>query len=250
MSKTVRYMPNLKPSEDKFYKALRDIFIGAKIEGKGGYVNLMNIKSRYFEEVLLKGLWNYIDELFPTDKEELFSKLYTFFSRYFSETGSICFQYTPLKENIYERVYTNKDDVVLFYKTHMLYYVKSEKIWKSLDIKIQDDNTLEEILFSFDASEIELAKNNEKKEVIFSFQKVLDNKVYISVGYSKNATISKYDDIIKEAKKGHKDISLEILDRAISIYKKQTEVDFFINKNANSFLKEQWDLWMYQYVFQ
>lgn len=250
MSKTVRYMPNLKPSEDKFYKALREIFIGAKIEGKGGYVNLMNIKSRYFEEVLLKGLWNYIDELFPTDKEELFSKLYTFFSRYFSETGSICFQYTPLKENIYERVYTNKDDVVLFYKTHMLYYVKSEKIWKSLDISIKDDNTLEEILFSFDASEIELAKNNEKKEVIFSFQKVLDNKVFMSVGYSKNATISKYDEIIKEAKKGHKDISLEILDRAISVYKKQTEVDFFINKNANSFLKEQWDLWMYQYVFQ
>ena len=130
----------------------------------------MNIKSRYFEEVLLKGLWNYIDELFPTDKEELFSKLYTFFSRYFSETGSICFQYTPLKENIYERVYTNKDDVVLFYKTHMLYYVKSEKIWKSLDISIKDDNTLEEILFSFDASEIELAKNNEKKEVIFSLK--------------------------------------------------------------------------------
>lgn len=243
-------MPNLKPSEDKFYKALREIFIGAKIEGKGGYVNLMNIKSRYFEEVLLKGLWNYIDELFPTDKEELFSKLYTFFSRYFSETGSICFQYTPLKENIYERVYTNKDDVVLFYKTHMLYYVKSEKIWKSLDISIKDDNTLEEILFSFDASEIELAKNNEKKEVIFSFQKVQDSKVYMSVGYSKNATISKYDEIIKEAKKGHKDISLEILDRAISVYKKQTEVDFFINKNANSFLKEQWDLWMYQYVFQ
>ncbi len=243
-------MPNLKPSEDKFYKALREIFIGAKIEGKGGYVNLMNIKSRYFEEVLLKGLWNYIDVLFPTDKEELFSKLYTFFSRYFSETGSICFQYTPIKENIYERVYTNKDDVVLFYKTHMLYYVKSEKIWKSLDISIKDDNTLEEILFSFDASEIELAKNNEKKEVIFSFQKVQDNKVYMSVGYSKNATISKYDEIIKEVKKGHKDISLDILDRAISVYKKQTEVDFFINKDANSFLKEQWDLWMYQYVFQ
>ena len=33
--------------EQKFYKALQDVFIGAKIEGKGGFVNLMKIKSKY-----------------------------------------------------------------------------------------------------------------------------------------------------------------------------------------------------------
>jgi len=29
--------------EQKFYKALQDVFIGAKIEGKGGFVNLVRI---------------------------------------------------------------------------------------------------------------------------------------------------------------------------------------------------------------
>lgn len=243
-------MPNLSPSEEKFYKALRDVFVWAKIEWKWGYVNLLNIKSRYFEEVLLKWLWSYIDELFPTDKEELFSKLYTFFTRYFSETWSICFQYTPLKENIYEKVYTNKDDVVLFYKTHMLYYVKSEKIWKSIDMTIKDDIKNEDYAFVFDASEIELSKNNEKNEVVFDFKNYSDGKIFLSVAYSKNGIVTKYDDIIKSLKTAGKEIDSDILERAISIYKKQTEVDFFINKNANTFLKEQWDLYMYQYIFQ
>jgi len=33
--------------EELFYKTLRDVFIGAKIEGQGGFINLMKIKSRY-----------------------------------------------------------------------------------------------------------------------------------------------------------------------------------------------------------
>jgi len=37
--------------EEKFYKALQDIFIGAKIEGQGGFVNLMKIKSNYYLKI-------------------------------------------------------------------------------------------------------------------------------------------------------------------------------------------------------
>ena len=36
--------------EQRFYSALKDIFIGAKVEGESGFINLMRIKSRYFEE--------------------------------------------------------------------------------------------------------------------------------------------------------------------------------------------------------
>jgi len=45
--------------EQKFYKALQDVFIGAKIEGKGGFVNLMRIKSNYYckiEDILKKDI--------------------------------------------------------------------------------------------------------------------------------------------------------------------------------------------------
>ena len=37
--------------EQKFYSALRDLFVGAKLEGQSGYVNLMNIKTEYFEKI-------------------------------------------------------------------------------------------------------------------------------------------------------------------------------------------------------
>jgi hypothetical protein len=37
--------------EQNFYKALQDVFIGAKIEGKGGFVNLMRIKSNYYRKI-------------------------------------------------------------------------------------------------------------------------------------------------------------------------------------------------------
>ena len=36
--------------EQKFYNALKDIFIGAKVEEESGYINLMRIKSRYYEK--------------------------------------------------------------------------------------------------------------------------------------------------------------------------------------------------------
>ncbi|HQQ18610.1 MAG TPA: hypothetical protein PK520_00810 [Exilispira sp.] len=37
--------------EQKFYKALQDVFIGARIEGEGGFVNLMRIKSNYYRKI-------------------------------------------------------------------------------------------------------------------------------------------------------------------------------------------------------
>ena len=41
----------MEKNEQMFYDKLKDIFIGAKIEGNSGYVNLMKIKSSYFDIV-------------------------------------------------------------------------------------------------------------------------------------------------------------------------------------------------------
>jgi hypothetical protein len=54
--------------EQKFYSALKDIFVGAKVEGESGYINLMRIKSRYYENGILPKLQKDVDEaveLFP-----------------------------------------------------------------------------------------------------------------------------------------------------------------------------------------
>ena len=48
--------------EEKFYNALRDVFVGAKVEGESGYINLMRIKSRYYEKGVFPKLQQDINE--------------------------------------------------------------------------------------------------------------------------------------------------------------------------------------------
>ena len=48
--------------EQKFYNALKDIFVGEKVEGQSGYINLMRIKSRYFEKGVFPKLKEDIEE--------------------------------------------------------------------------------------------------------------------------------------------------------------------------------------------
>jgi len=81
-------------------------------------------------------------------------------------------------------VYSNKEDVSLFYKTHMLYYVKSERIFNSVDLKVEDNDKYVDFHFNFDVSKLELTKNNEKKEIIFQFERIEKKKVFLNVVYS------------------------------------------------------------------
>ncbi len=128
-------------NEQKFYDALSDLFVGAKIEGQGGYVNLMKIKSHYYELVLQKFKEEVDNDPLLQDsfREEFFDKLYDFFHRYFSETGSVFFVKTSPYQKIYERIYSPDKDVALFCKTHVLYYVKSDILFKNMEVEISDE---------------------------------------------------------------------------------------------------------------
>jgi len=160
--------------EQKFYKALQDVFIGAKIEGTGGFVNLMKIKSNYYRKIeeLLKADIEKALKQYPSFRDELFDKLYSFFSRYFTESGSIYFNSTPFHNNTYERVYTDDKDVILFWKTHMLYYVKTDRIFRSIPVEFDG------LKFYFDASTIENKKANEKRSLIYELKEVKDFYTY------------------------------------------------------------------------
>jgi len=233
--------------EQKFYKALRDVFIGAKIEGQGGFVNLMKIKSNYYrkiEDILKKDIESALEN-YPSFRDELFDKLYSFFSRYFTESGSIYFNSTPFHNNIYEKVYTDKKDVILFWKTQMLYYVKTDRIFRSLPVEFDG------FKFYFDASKIESKKANEKRSLIFELNKVHeDGTIVFDVSYSEKGTKTKQDEILKGIKRKGLSIAEEQLERAFRVFERQSEVDFFINKNAKAFLQEQFKLWSYQYFWE
>ncbi len=49
-------------SQERFFSALRDLFVGAKVEGESGFINLMRIKSRYYTDVFPK-----LQSLYPRD---------------------------------------------------------------------------------------------------------------------------------------------------------------------------------------
>jgi len=86
-------------SQERFYAALRDLFVGAAVEGQSGFINLMRIKSRYYEGGVFPKLQKDIDSALKslghdpnvrhsgscpqTDsfRQELFDKLYDFFHR-------------------------------------------------------------------------------------------------------------------------------------------------------------------------
>ncbi|RKX91657.1 MAG: site-specific DNA-methyltransferase [Spirochaetes bacterium] len=237
----------VRSRERKFFDALRDIFVGAKVEGESGYINLMKIKSRYYEKGVFPRLKQDIEfalKSFCEFRKELFEKLYTFFQRYFSESGSIYFRYTPIHQNVYEKVYTDDKDVILFWKTHMLYYVKTDRLFKNLEVEIDGHK------FFFDVSTLEHKRANEKREIIFEFkEKRKDGVPVFSVSYSERGKITKIEDILKSLKKEDIEITEDTLERAFRVFEKQSEVDYFINKNAKEFLREQFNIRLYQYVF-
>ena len=239
----------MEKNERLFYDKLKDIFIGAKIEGNSGFINLMRIKSSYFDVVfneLNKEIDRKLSE-FEDFREEMFDKLYTFFNTYFSESGSIYFTYTPLKSKIYDKIYTNQNDVILFWKTRMLYYVKSDKIWKNLKVEYDKDSIKYEIIF--DVSRLEHKSANEKRNLIYELKSIGSKSITFIVLYSENGKTTKVDEILRKFKKNMIYLDEDDLNKTFKIFEKQNEVDYFINKNAKEFLREQFNLWLRNYIF-
>jgi adenine specific DNA methylase Mod len=105
--------------------------------------------------------------------------------------------------------------------------------------------------FYFDATKIENKKANEKRSLIFELNKIHeDDTIVFDVQYSEKGRKTKQDDILRAIKKKGIAINEEQLERAFRVFEKQSEVDFFINKNAKAFLQEQFKLWSYQYFWE
>lgn len=222
--------------------------MGVEIEDeiKSGYINLIRIKSLYFKKIfkILKQDINKKLEEHSDFREEFFDKLYTFFKRYFSEIGSIYFQYTPLHQNIYERVYTDNKDIFLFWKTHMLYYVKTERVFENLHFELED------FRFSFNMDSLDKNKYNKNKQLYFEFKKRGENNDLSFKVINAQPSEAKLTGILKNIKENGINISRQLVLKAFKVFNKQSEIDFFINKNVKEFLKEQFNLWIYEYIFK
>ncbi len=243
----------MNTKEKRFFDALKNIFIGALVEGESGYINLLRFKARYFQQVMMPHLQKEIEEAlkpFPAFREELFDKLYTFFRRYFTESGSIGFFFTPYHQSVYEQVYTDDQDVMLFWKTARLYYVKTDRLFRSMTVEVDG------FRFFFDVSTLEHKKANEKRELVFTFKERRGDGVFVfTVAYSERGRQTRMEDIRRAIRDAlglsrYTDAvpSEGTLERAFRLFERQSEVDYFICKDAKAFLREQFDLWMWQYL--
>lgn len=238
-----------------FFSALEESYLGSKVKNqkdKSGFTNLLEIKSQYFQSFKAE-LEEKIEECGGTD---IYNKLYTFFESYLNQTGVPFFNDTPIYKNIYARVYNNSKDTTLFYKTQDLYYVKSDTLYQSLEI--QDKNEKYTFCFEIDENNAQNADNS-KNKIKFYLIKIEDSRIYIQVTYDKNTIYqpifkeTKNDfnsDFLKELKENQIVLEEENLKEIFRDYKKQNEIDFFIHKNARSFLQEQFDLWMFNHLYK
>ncbi|GAA8481614.1 hypothetical protein KKKH37_11900 [Helicobacter pylori] len=255
----------MKTNEAQFYEVLENLFIGVKIEDeqeslldpspravKSGIINLLKAKSKYYQSKKQE-LEKLIDSKCQNNndlKEELFDKLYSFFKRYLSANGGIYFNDTPLYDSLYAKSgyekCSLKKDTALFYKTKDLYYVKSETNYKDFCFE------LEGILFNFDTSLLESKKYNEKVDLVFNLKDTdtKTNTLNFSVTLSSQGNQIKTSEILKECFNQGVKLDEEVLKKAFGKFKKQGSMDYFIHKNALGFLKEQLDLYLFEYLFK
>ena len=88
--------------QQRFFDLFEGIFTGADIEGRpdSGYINLLRMKRRHFHNFRLDFYQRMTKEMKDAgicesgkaESEEIYNKLYSFFSRYFSESGSVFFR--------------------------------------------------------------------------------------------------------------------------------------------------------------
>ncbi|WRC42952.1 site-specific DNA-methyltransferase [Helicobacter pylori] len=255
----------MKTNEAQFYEVLENLFIGVKIEDKqeslldpnakamkNGMLNLMKAKSKYYQSKKQE-LEKLIDLKCQNNndlKEELFDKLYSFFKRYLSANGGIYFNDTPLYDSLYTKSdyekCSLKKDTALFYKTKDLYYVKSETNYKDFCFE------LENMVFNFDTSLLESKKNDEKVDLVFNLKNTdtKTNTLNFSVTLNSKGNQTKISEILKECLNQGVELDEEVLKKAFGKFKKQGSMDYFIHKNALGFLKEQLDLYLFEYLFK
>lgn len=104
--------------------------------------------------------------------------------------------------------------------------------------------------YLFSVSNLEEKYANEKKNLIYELKSTENEVIAFDVQYSKNGSVTKIEEIIKECKKSKIILKEEEIKRAFSAFEKQSNIDFFINKNVKKFLSEQLDMWIYQYMFK
>jgi adenine-specific DNA-methyltransferase len=198
-------------------------------------------------------------------KIALLDKLYEFFSNFLSPDGtSLGFLSIPRQLFTNETIQNPNIDTQLLWKSKDFIYVKSDYLFKSMHIEVDGYK------FFFDTSTLEYKKNDEKRELLYEFVGIKDGSYHLLVKYlvhikpdvyitdnpfvwrSEISTQNKMSDFLNDICERIKSTSstLPCFDaktfvKAIRKYERHKKpVDYFICKDAKTFLTKQFDAWL------
>ena len=262
-------------TEARFLGLFRQYFLGAEISGApgSGFVNLLRMKNRHynaferrFHQEMGKAIADAHAEIGqgktappPAERDKLradiFNKLHAFFSRYFSESGSVYFCNTPKWQPIFkiERLRAPERDVSLVWKTSGLYYVKSDTLVRSMAVGPKRGDAL----FWMDAANLPPKQNNERRDFLFEYAGLTKaegrDAVRLTVNRAANGAKTDFDGVVKQINKNPRapspfKVSEDDIREAVAAFRRQTDADFFIHKNAGRFLREQLDMFLFHYL--
>ena len=244
----------------KFFSKLESIYLGTKIstQNKNGFLNILDIKEKYFknfkQDIMDKLKKSGLDS---DDLGDIYNKLFTFFDSYLNESGTPYFADTPYFKNIHAKVYSNQKDTALFYKTSDLYYIKSDSIYEDAILT----NEFETFSLSFNTSNFIPKSDNQKNKTYFYLKNIDNSTQQLNIEVSNQNEMEEFEipvfkksssEFSDEFSKKLKELRLneDEVKKLFRAYKRQNEIDFFIHKNAKSFLEEQFDLFFYNYLFK
>ncbi|BCU66644.1 hypothetical protein HS7_00810 [Sulfolobales archaeon HS-7] len=219
-------------NEELFVEKFRKAFIGLPITGKSGIINLIQIKRLYFDLVLRKVREIVDGRVVGQAKEEVYEKLYDFFSFMFSDSGLILPSQRISNRKVYEKV--NYNDIALNWRTRGLIYIKTVR--RIRDTEVRYAKLGREFRFSFDVTKYS------EGDFGYELESVTNNEVKIRVTNSGSR-----EGIVRQLVR-RLGLSAEEVEEILSSFERQVEVDYFINPRAREFLREQFDIWLKEYV--
>jgi adenine-specific DNA-methyltransferase len=240
-----------------------------------GWAKVNRAKVEFAKNIIVPALLKMLDEEVsklttdPSKAEQLkialLDKLYEFFSNFLSPDGtSLGFLSIPRQLFTNETIQNPNLDTQLLWKSKDFIYVKSDYLFKSMYIEVDDYK------FFFDTSTLEYKKNDEKRELLYEFIGMKDDSYHLLVKYLVHVKCDGYTSAnpfiwrseIKNQNKMSEFLNsvcerikstnptLPCFDaktfvKAIRKYERHKKlVEYFICKDAKTFLTKQFDAWL------
>jgi adenine-specific DNA-methyltransferase len=240
-----------------------------------GWAKAHRAKVEFAKNVIVPSLLKVLDEEVakltsdPAESEklkiELLDKLYEFFANFLSPDGtSLGFLAVPKQLFTNETIQNPNLDTQLLWKTKDFIYVKSDYLFKSMHIEV------DEYKFFFDTSTLEYKKNDEKRELLYEFVGIKDDSYHLLVKYlppigpnvykSENPFIWRSEikvqnkmseflnGVVEKMKSAISNLSVfdaKTFIKAVRKYERYKKpVEYFICKDAKAFLTKQFDAWL------